>query len=84
MVVDNDIFSIFLVVSLLSLFAVMFVKISRKLRKGGGSMSIVILGATDEFYNKDKKNAVEVIVEQNAGKKMEEQSSSGQGRETDG
>ncbi|MFC2088543.1 hypothetical protein ACFLSX_03000 [Calditrichota bacterium] len=43
-------------------------------RKGGGSMTTVILGATDEFYNRDKKKAVEMIVEQNAHKKLDEQS----------
>jgi len=39
-------------------------------------MATVMLGATDAFYHRDKKKAIEVIVERNAGKKMEEQSSS--------
>ncbi len=30
-------------------------------------------GATDAFYNRDKKQAIEQVVERNAGKKMEAQ-----------
>ncbi|GBE26113.1 hypothetical protein BMS3Bbin03_00024 [bacterium BMS3Bbin03] len=53
-----------------------FIRISMRVRKGGGSMLVVCSGATDAFYSKDKKKAIEMIVEKNAGKKMEEESSS--------
>ncbi len=38
-------------------------------------MTTTMLGATDAFYDREKKNAAEVIVERHAGKKMEEQDS---------
>jgi hypothetical protein len=71
----SDIFSIFLTLAILLLFIGIFVKVSRGLRKGGGSMTTIMYGATDAFYHKDKKKAIEVIVEQKAGKRLEEQSS---------
>ena len=52
-----------------------FIHISRKLRKGGGSLTTTMLGATYLFYDKEKKNAVSQIVEMKAGKKQKEQSS---------
>ena len=52
-----------------------FVHISRKLRRGGGSLTTTMLGATDLFYDKEKKNAVRQIVEMKAGTKQEEQGS---------
>ena len=74
--VVNCTFSILLAAGILLLAICLFVRISRRLRKKGGSMATVMLGATDAFYHRDKKKAIEVIVERNAGKKMEEQSSS--------
>lgn len=52
-----------------------------RLRKSGGSAATFMItqGATDAFLDNDKKRATEIIVEQNAGKKMEEQSSTGIG-----
>ena len=38
-------------------------------------MTTTMHGALDSFYNKEKKDAVEMVVEKQAGKKMEEQSS---------
>lgn len=57
-------------------FMVFVVLLSIKLRKRGGSLFFVYTGATDEFNTKEKSKAMEMIVESNAGKKMEEQSSS--------
>ncbi len=39
-------------------------------------MLSVTSGATDAFYNRDKKEAIRMIVEKNAHKKMDEQSPS--------
>ena len=39
-------------------------------------MTTVTLGATDAFYHRDKKKAVEVIMNKNVSKITEEQSSS--------
>ena len=41
----------------------------------GSSMTTISLGATDLMLSEEKKRAAEVIVEQNAGKKCEEQAS---------
>lgn len=50
-----------------------FIRISLRLRRGGGSMTTVVLGATDEFLTEDRKKAAETIVNENAGKKFEDQ-----------
>jgi hypothetical protein len=47
---------------------------------GGGPSSAGVMGATYELLNKDQRRAVEIIVEQNAGKKMAEDES-GQSKE---
>ena len=66
------IFVFVLLVAIMGLLVVIY----RKVRKGGGNLFFVSSGAMDELYTTDKKRAVEMIVEINAGKKMEEQSSS--------
>ena len=45
----SDIFSIFLVFVLLILAIGIFIRIALRLRKGGGSLTTVVLGATYEF-----------------------------------
>jgi len=61
----------------LVLIIYMFVRLRRKGQASGASMFMITQGATDAFLDHDKKQATEVIVERNAGKKMEEQSVSG-------
>lgn len=46
----------------------------RKIRRGSGSATI-LLGATYNIHDMDKQQAIEIIVEREAGKKMEEQES---------
>ena len=46
----------------------------RKIRRGSGSATI-LLGATYSFHDADKQQAIEIIVEREAGKKMEEEES---------
>ena len=59
------------------IFAVMiFILInfsSSGLSKYSGSSTTVAMGATAELMNMEQKKAAEVIVEQKAGKKLEEQ-----------
>ena len=43
--------------------------------KESGSTTAIIMGATSDLMSKEQKKAAEVIVEQKAGKKMEEQKS---------
>ena len=70
----NELFSLILVGILLIIFIAGFIYVSRLYKRKGGTQTLVTFCATDEFYNKDQKHAVEQIVELNAGKKMEEQS----------
>ena len=44
------------------------------MRRNGGSYTTIFFAATYDFYNKDKRKAIEVISEKKAGKKMKEQS----------
>ena len=62
--------------ALLILFVLFFAWAATRLRRTGGTMTTTMHGALDSFYNKEKKDAVEMVVEKQAGKKMEEQSSS--------
>lgn len=72
----NSILSILFASIVLISFIIFFVKVSIKIRRGGGSIPYFISsGAMDATLNKEKKAATEVIVESNAHKKMEEQSS---------
>ena len=73
---DNlgDIFSGLLLIGFPLLVVVICVLLYRKIRRGSGSATI-LLGATYNIHDADKQRAIEVIVEREAGKKMEEQSS---------
>ena len=72
---SKDTIDIILVFVLLLTAAMVFIRIAVKVRRGGGSMTTLMHGAVDGFYNKDKKKAIEYTTEQKAGKKMKEQSS---------
>ena len=72
----------FLAVIILIVVLLGFIKIALKIRKSGGAMTTTVHGALDSFYNKDKKIAVETVVEQQANKKLEEQSSSDDSSDT--
>jgi len=60
----------------LCVVAAFLIRMSLRIRRGGGGVTPVFLGSTYELHNKDQQKAIEMIVEQNAGKKMEEQDSS--------
>jgi NAD kinase len=47
-----------------------FIRICAKLRRGGGSLTTIVLGATDGFLTHEKSKAVETIVNENVGKKF--------------
>ena len=70
---DSDLISLLLIGFLLIIIFAVIIIIARK--RKFGFQSTVLFGATHEFYDKDKKAAIEIMVEQKAGKKMEEQSS---------
>jgi len=71
----SDTFPLLSVLVLLVLIIGVFIRISIRLRQGGGSLTTVILGATDEFLTKEKSRAAETITNENAGKRFEGQSS---------
>ncbi len=71
----ETILQLIMVFVLLFLFIFIFVRISLRIRRGGGSLYNVVYGATDQFLNKDKKKAVEVVADQFAKKRLEDQSS---------
>ena len=72
---ESFVFSILLVGIVFLLFISILVAVFYKLRKRGGSMTTVMLGATYELHGEDKKRAIEAIVEQKAGDKLEEEGS---------
>jgi hypothetical protein len=49
-----------------------FIRICVKLRRGGGSLTCTVLGATDAFLTHERRKAAETIVNENAGKKFEQ------------
>jgi hypothetical protein len=67
----------FVIIVILGIMVYLFIRLRRR---GSSSATFMITqGATDAFLDNDKKRATEIIVEQNAGKKMEEQGSTGTG-----
>ncbi|MHB1687764.1 MAG: hypothetical protein ACYCVH_10355 [Ignavibacteriaceae bacterium] len=71
----NDIISLLVVATVLIVVIIVFIRIALNVRKYGGSLTTTMFAATYEFLNKDKRKAVEEIVEMKANKKMEEESS---------
>jgi hypothetical protein len=62
---------------ILVIVCILFVRISRKVRRGGsGGTSIAALGSLYDMHGKDGRRAIETTVEVKAGKKLEEQESS--------
>ena len=53
---SKDTIDIILVFVLLLTAAMVFIRIAVKVRRGGGSMTTLMHGAVDGFYNKDKNN----------------------------
>lgn len=54
-----------------------FVRICMRLRRGGGSLTTIGLGATYEFMTKDRRKATETIINMNTGKKLEDKNIKG-------
>ena len=69
----NDTGSIVFLMVLLIVVIYIFIRISLHIRKYGSSMTTTMFASTYEFLNKDKREAVEEIVEMKANKKMEDE-----------
>ena len=75
MTVLSDALSLLVLVLVLVVVIGIFVRTALRLRRGGGSLTTIVLGATDEFLTKERSKAAETIVNENAGKRFENQSS---------
>ena len=69
----QDVLTLLVILFVLIAVVVIFVRVALRIRRNGGSLTTTVFAATYDFYNKDKRKAIEVISEQKAGKKMEEQ-----------
>lgn len=69
----QDLSTLLAILFVLIVVVVIFVRVALRIRRNGGSLTTTVFAATYDFYNKDKRKAIEVITEQKAGKKMEEQ-----------
>jgi hypothetical protein len=68
----NDLLTLVFALFLLTAVIGIFIRICIKLRRGGGSLTCVVLGATDAFLTHDRRKAAETIINENAGKKFEQ------------
>lgn len=71
----QDVLTLLVILFVLIAVVVIFVRVALRIRRNGGSLTTTVFAATYDFYNKDKRKAIEVLSEQKAGKKMEEQAS---------
>ncbi len=69
----NAVESLIVVLIFLIVLIGVFIRLAIKIRKGGGSLTTVVLGATDHLLTKEKSRAAEVIVNQKSDKKLKEQ-----------
>jgi predicted Holliday junction resolvase-like endonuclease len=72
---NNNLLNISFVIILILFIIFIFIKVALRVRKYGGSLTTTMFASTYEFLNKDKREAVEEIVEMKANKKLEEEKS---------
>lgn len=82
MQISAEVLGILVVFGIFCLLIFLGYIISSRIRRGAKVMTTVLYGATDEFLTRDRKKAIEMIVEKNADKKMEEQESGEPGDKT--
>ena len=68
----KDVLALIVVLTAVALVTGIFIRISIKLRRGGGSLTTIVMGATDGFLTHEKSKAAETIVDENAGKRFEQ------------
>ena len=73
----NDILTLLFCLAILVIVIGVLIRICIKLRRGGESLTTIVLGATDGFLTHEKSKAAETIVDENAGKKFEQLPSTG-------
>ncbi len=72
---SNDTLSLIILAAVLAAVIFLFLRISIRMRRRGGSLTSVMYGATYEFYGKDKRQAIREVLEQKAEKKRKDQDS---------
>jgi hypothetical protein len=68
----NDILTLLFALVLLIVLIGIFIRICVRLRRGGGSLTTIVLGPTDGILSHERRKAAETIVNENAGKKSEQ------------
>ena len=68
-----EILELILILVVLILVIVIFVRTALRIRKYGGSLTTTMMSSMYDFSNKNKRNAIEHIIETRANKKMEEE-----------
>jgi hypothetical protein len=71
----KSMYELVFVFAVIVLVIFIFVCIALHLRRNGGSMTTTMFASTYEFLNKDKREAVEEIVNMNGNIKTEEETS---------
>ena len=72
----NVLVSLGVAVLILVVLCTLFVRVSRKVRRGGSGETIASLGCLYDLHTASGRRAIETIAEVKAGKKMEEQEAS--------
>jgi hypothetical protein len=73
---SNTLALIFVILLVVVLFVrIIYAITSKNIRKGGATNSVTIFGATSQFQTLDQKAATEQILDEQAGKKMQDQES---------
>ena len=72
----NDLLRLLFCLVILVIVIGVFIRICIKVRRGGGSLTTIVLGATDGFLTHEKSKAAETVVDENAGKKFKQLPSS--------
>ncbi len=70
---SDNLLGLIMVAVALIVVIIIFIMIAVKLRKHGGSLTTITFGTTYEFLNKDKREAVEEILDMNINKQKEVQ-----------
>ncbi len=71
---NSDSYSLLFVFLLIVFVIFIFIRIALRIRKYGGSMLTTMAGSTHEFRDKEKQEAMEIVLDLKANKKMVEQS----------
>jgi L-amino acid N-acyltransferase YncA len=72
MPMNSDAVNILTPVLLILAVTILFLRVARRVRKRGGSLTSVLVGSTFELHGQDRRKAMQVVIESHAGKKQEE------------